>query len=113
MSLSEASSEQAEYARVGAVGGKVLNAGEAGEEVETGVPSISLMMYDGGGGGVGSGGGGGGGRRIGALLLRKLYIGKVGGGGGGGRRIGAFLLRWLYIGKAGGGEVWWYFCGSV
>lgn len=73
-----------EYARMGGVGGKVLNAGGAGEELKTGVPSISLMMYDGGCG-----------------------------GGGGGVRIGGFLLRTLYIGKAGGGRVWWYFCGSV
>ncbi len=69
MSLSkEASSEPAEYARVGGVDGKVL---DTGEEVKTGVPSSSLMLHDGGGGGDLDGGGGGGGR-IGGLLLRRL-----------------------------------------
>lgn len=57
---------------MGGVGEKVLNAEGAGEEAETAVPSISLIMYD--------GGGGGGGRRIGRFLLRRLYIGKAGDG---------------------------------
>ena len=70
MSLSEeASSEQAEYARMGGAGGKVLAAGGAGEEGKMGVPSSSLMIYD--GGGVG---------RIGGFLLRRLHIGKACGG---------------------------------
>lgn len=53
------------------VGREVLGAGGAGGEVKAGVPSISLMMYDGGGGGDVDGGGGGGGR-LGGFLLRRL-----------------------------------------